>query len=98
LTPFNVLVNYWWDNAPGFGAPHGALLLALLTIRDLPADQRSVWESVFKQLVFTDPERALAHLLPGQRGMLAPPSAERTQKLRETLAREFTSTPSNRHN
>jgi hypothetical protein len=89
LTPFNVLVNYWWDGAPDFGAPHGALLHALLTIRDLPADQRAVWESVFKQLVFTDPEVALAHLLPQERGMLGPPSAERTRKLRETLAREF---------
>jgi hypothetical protein len=89
LTPFNVLVNYWWDNAPDYGAPHGALLHALLTIRDLPADQRSVWDCIFRHLVFTDPERALAHLLPGQRGMLAPPSAARTRKLRETLAREF---------
>jgi hypothetical protein len=89
LTPFNVLVNYWWDVAPVSAAPHGALMHALLTIRDLPADQRRVWESVFRQLVFTDPERALAHLLPQQRGMLAPPSAERTRKLRETLAREF---------
>jgi hypothetical protein len=89
LTPFNVLVNYWWDNAPDFGAPHGALIHALLTIRDLPADQRAVWESIFRQLVFTDPERALAHLSSGQRGMLAPPSTERTRKLRETLARAF---------
>ena len=36
LTPFNVLVNYWWNGAPDYGAPHGALLHALLTIRDLP--------------------------------------------------------------
>ncbi len=89
LTPLNVLVNYWWNDAPDFGAPHGALLHSLLTIRDLPADQRSVWESVFRQLVFTDPERALAHLLPAQRGMLGPPSAERTRKLRQTLASQF---------
>jgi hypothetical protein len=89
LAPFNVLVNYWWDDAPRSAAPPGALVHALLAIRDLPADQRRVWESMFKQLVFTDPERALAHLLPAQRGMLAPPSAERTRKLRATLAREF---------
>lgn len=89
LTPFNVLVNYWWNDAPDFGAPHGALLHALLTIRDLPPDQREVWASVFRQLVFTDPERALGHLTPGQRGMLAPPSAERTGKIRQTLARDL---------
>lgn len=89
LTPFNVLVNYWWNGAPDFGAPHGALLHALLTIRDLPADQRSVWASIFQQLVFTDPEVALAHIPPAQRGMLGAPSAERTRNIREKLARDF---------
>ena len=91
LTPFNVLVNYWWNAAPNYGAPHGALLHALLTIRDLPPDQRDVWASMFQQLVFTDPERALAHLPPALRGMLGPPSAERTRGIREKLARDFRS-------
>ena len=89
LTPFNVLVNYWWGDAPAAGAPHGALLHAALTIRDLPPGQRAVWESIFQQLVFTDPERALAHLRPEQRGLLAPPSAERTKKIRDLLARDL---------
>lgn len=89
LTPFNVLVNYWWNAAPDFGPPHGALLHALLTIRDLPADQRAVWANLFQQLVFTDPEQALAHLPVGQRGMLAPPSAERTRRIREKLAKDL---------
>ena len=90
LTPFNVLVNYWWSNAPAAGVPHGALLHAALTVRDLPPGQRAVWRSLFQQLVFSDPESALAHLPPGQRGLLGPPSAERTRKIREMLARDFT--------
>jgi len=89
LTPFNVLVNYWWNGAPDFGPPHGALLHALLTIRDLPPDQRAVWANLFQQLVFTDPEQALAHLPAQQRGMLAPPSAERTRRIREKLAKDL---------
>jgi hypothetical protein len=89
LTPFNVLVNYWWNGAPDFGAPHGALLHSLLTIRDLPADQRAVWASIFQHLVFTDPEQALAHLPTARRGMLGPPSAERTRGIREKLAQDF---------
>jgi hypothetical protein len=89
LTPFNVLVNYWWNGAPDFGPPHGALLHALLTIRDLPPDQREVWANLFQQLVFTDPERALAHLPAQQRGMLGPPSAERTRLIREKLAQDL---------
>jgi hypothetical protein len=86
LTPFNVLVNYWWNDAPDYGAPHGALLHSLLTIRDLPADQRAVWAALFRELIFADPEVALGHLPPAQRGMLAPPSAVRTRRIREKLA------------
>ena len=89
LEPLNVLVNYWWSDAPEAGAPHGALLHAALTIRDLPPGQRAVWESIFQQLVFTDPERALAHLPAAQRGLLAPPSPARTKKIRELLARDL---------
>jgi hypothetical protein len=84
-----VLVNYWWNAAPDFGPPHGALLHALLTIRDLPPDQRAVWANLFQQLVFKDPEQALAHLPAAQRGMLAPPSPERTRRIREKLAKDF---------
>ncbi len=91
LSPFNVLVNYWWSNAPEAGVPHGALLHAALTIRDLPPGQRKVWQAMFEQLVFSDPEDALAHLPPAQRGLLGPPSAERTRRIREMLARDFTS-------
>ena len=71
------------------GAPHGALLHAVLTIRDLPADQRAVWAARFQQLVFADQERVLEHLPPSLRSMLAPPSAERTRKIREILARDL---------
>ena len=92
LTPFNVLVNYWWNDTPDVGAPHGALLHALLTIRDLPADQRAVWESIFRQLVFTDPELALGHLPPARRGLLGPPSTERSRSIRDTLVRGLTKT------
>ena len=53
------------------------------------ADQRAVWAELFQQLVFTDPEQALAHLPATQRGMLAPPSAERTRQIREKLAKDL---------
>ena len=93
LTPFNVLVNYWWNDAPDHGAPHGALLHSLLAIRDLPVDQRDVWATLFEELVFTDPDTALAHLPAGKRGMLGPPSAERTRAIRDRLARDLNHRP-----
>jgi hypothetical protein len=90
LTPFNVLVNYWWNPAAKMGNPFGVLLHAALTLRDMPADQRAVWRALFDHYIFTDPAVSMAHLMPEQRGMLGPPSAERTKQIRAILAATFT--------
>ena len=89
LTPFNALVNYWWNDAPPLGSPYGVLLHAAMSLRDLPADQRAVWRELFEHLVFTDPETALAHLTPEQRGLLGPPSQRRHREVRDILSRAF---------
>ncbi len=90
LDAFNVLANYWWNDARQTGSPFDTMLHAILTLRDLPADQRAVWQQMFAHYVFTAPDEALAHLPPEQRGILGPPSAERTQAIRAILARIFT--------
>jgi hypothetical protein len=89
LTPLNVLVNYWWNDAAKLGSPYGVLLHAAMSLRDLPAEQRAVWRIMFEQLVFSDPQQALAHLPAEQRGLLGPPSPERTRAVREILAKTF---------
>jgi hypothetical protein len=89
LLPFNVLVNYWWNDARQAGSPFDTLLHAVLTLRDLPPAQREVWRNVFEHYVFSAPDAALSHLAPEQRGMLGPPSTERTQMIRNILARAF---------
>ena len=41
-TAFNVLVNYWWRQSPAFmDSPMNALMLAIMTVRDLPPEQRA---------------------------------------------------------
>ncbi|HEU4781548.1 MAG TPA: cupin-like domain-containing protein [Steroidobacteraceae bacterium] len=89
LTPFNVLVNYWWNEARPAGSPFDCMLHAMLTLRDLPDEQRAAWRELFEHYVFTAADEALAHLPREQRGMLGPPSAERTQAIRAILARAF---------
>ena len=71
------------------GSPFDCMLHAMLTLRDLPPDQRAVWRDMFEHFVFTAPDEALAHLPREQRGMLGPPSAERTQAIRAILASVF---------
>lgn len=85
LTSFNVLVNYWWNDAPRAGSPYAALLHAAWLLRDLPADQRAVWQSMFQHFVFSDPEQSMRHLAPEHRGLLGPPSAKRAAEVRSAL-------------
>ena len=68
LTPFNVLVNYWWNDAPQTGSPydvhaarrHDAARPAAGTARGVA--------HMFEHYVFTDPDESMAHLPPEQRG------------------------------
>lgn len=89
LEPFNVLVNYWWNEARQVGSPLDCMLHAVLTIRDLPPEQRAVWRAMFEHYVFKAGDESLAHLTREQRGMLGPPSPERAQAIRSILARAF---------
>jgi len=74
LESFNVLINYWWDDADvKFGSPYDCLLHAFLTVRHLPAQQRAAWREVFDYFVFqSDADDSVAHLPPQSRGALAP--------------------------
>ena len=90
LEPFNVLVNYWWNEARQVGSPFDSMLHAILTLRDLPPEQRAVWRTLFEHYVFTSGDESMSHLPREQRGMLGPPSPERAQAIRAILARAFT--------
>ena len=89
LEPFNVLVNYWWNEARQVGSPFDSMLHAVLTLRDLPPEQRAVWRALFEHYVFTSGDESMSHLPREQRGMLGPPSPERAQAIRAILARAF---------
>lgn len=71
--PFNVLVNYWWDNfAAGPDAPYVAMLLAMIAIAERPAPERAAWKAFFDHYVFRPNGHPLAHLPESKHGMLGP--------------------------
>jgi hypothetical protein len=71
LERFNVLVNYWWDEAKAnLGSPYDCLLHGFLTLRHLPANQRAAWRAVFDHYVFQTDADPVAHLPPERRGAL----------------------------
>ncbi|WP_448122150.1 cupin-like domain-containing protein [Xanthomonas arboricola] len=86
LTPFNVLVNFWWRQSPAYmDSPMNALMLALLTLRDLPAEQRAIWRDVFDHYVFDADADTAAHMPESARGVLAPMDEACARSLRARL-------------
>jgi hypothetical protein len=90
LTPFNVLVNYWWRQSPDFmDSPMGALMAGLLTMRDLPAAQREIWRTLFDHYVFRPDADTAAHIPPHARSALAPLTESGARHLRQALLNRF---------
>lgn len=90
LAPFNVLVNYWWREAPRWlGAPQDALNHAMLAIRDLPDDQKRHWRDMFDHYVFEDGEQTIGHIPEAARSVLAPLTPETAGRLRAYLLRQL---------
>lgn len=71
LEDFNVLVNYWWNEAdPDLGSPFDVMLHALMSLKDLPERQRAAWKTLFDLYVFGQHGDPLAHLPPAAHGTL----------------------------
>lgn len=88
LTPFNVLVNYWWDDAAQADAPPSdAFLHALLALRDLPDHERSVWRNLFAHYVFGDNGDPVAHLSARDKGIYGPLDKAARRRLRRQIDR-----------
>ncbi|WP_310385594.1 cupin-like domain-containing protein [Roseateles sp.] len=82
LEPFNLLVNYWWRQSPEqMDAPVNALMLALMTLRDLPPAQRRAWAKLFDHYVFAADAETAAHIPAHARRVLAAPLDEDSARM-----------------
>jgi hypothetical protein len=90
LDPFNVLVNYWWRRSPDWmDTPTNALMLAFLTLRDLPAEQRLAWQEIFRHYIFEADTETAAHIPPHALGVLAPLDDDGARALRAQLLKKM---------
>ena len=82
----NLLVNYWWcDSLPELGSPTGALLHAMLAIRDLPSHQRKAWGNLFNHYVFDAGESTHSHIPEHARGCLSTFTNDSARRMRALL-------------
>jgi hypothetical protein len=90
LAPFNVLVNYWWRQSPGYmDTPVNALMAALLSMRELPEAQRAAWQAIFRHYIFEPEAGSLDHLPAHARYALAPLDEDGARALRGQLLRRI---------
>ncbi|MGQ4660433.1 cupin-like domain-containing protein [Lysobacter sp. F6437] len=86
LDGFNVLVNYWWRHSPAWmDTPMNALMLAIMTVRELPPEQRAIWQDVFRHYVFEPGDATADHIPEGARRVLAPLDETGARALRAHL-------------
>lgn len=86
LEPYNILVNYWWDDAPAFlTSGMNSLYMAMLGIRDKSAHEREAWKHVFNHYIFNGPEKSNAFIPSEARGFLGVLDRLGARKLRALL-------------
>lgn len=87
LDGLNALVNFWWRQSPAYmDTPLNTLMLALLSVRDLPPAQRQAWRALFDHYVFDAQAQSAEHIPESARGVLASPLDEASaRRLRGVL-------------
>jgi len=90
LEAFNVLVNYWWRDAPDWmDTPMNVLMYALMTLRDLPPHERGIWQEMFRHYVFEADADTAAHIPESARRVLSPLDEKRARDLRARLLKRI---------
>lgn len=86
LAPYNVLINYWWDDAPSYlMSGMNALYAAMLGIRDKSSNERYGWQQLFNHYIFNGTETASSHIPPEAHGFLKPLERLESRQLRALL-------------
>ena len=86
LSAFNILVNYWWDDAPVYtGSAMNVLYHAILSLRDKPEHEKKGWKYLFDHYIFSEPGRAAAHIPEHAQGVLGEMDEIKARKLRAML-------------
>ncbi len=90
LSGFNLLINYWWNEAPAYlSSGMNALYAAMLGIRDKPAHEREAWKALFDYYIFKGASPAQEHIPNKAQGFLERINSHAARKLRALLVNKF---------
>ncbi len=90
LDSLNVLVNYWFDGPPVFyGKGVNALLHSVLSIRDLPPEQRAAWKQMFDHYVFDYQQENFQHIPRPAQGAIGDLTDDNARRIRARLLNQL---------
>ena len=86
LDASNALVNYWWRSSPNYlGTPLNVLQHALMGLRDLPTEQRAIWQNLFEHYIFNAKDENFEHIPESARGVLNKMDEKTAADIRDLL-------------
>jgi len=86
LGALNLLINYWWNDAPSYmTSGMTALYAAILGIRDKPEHEREGWRALFDYYIFGGSGPAQEHIPERAQGFLKGIDIQSARKLRALL-------------
>lgn len=90
LSNLNILLNYWWRQVPAYmGTPMNVLHHALLSLRDLPAEQRRAWKNMLDYYIFNETDETSSHIPDRAKGFLGELDDDQARKLRAFLLNQL---------
>lgn len=90
LEALNILVNYWWRQAPNYmDTPANVLLYGLMSIRDLPSEQKQVWRDMFDYYIFDADKESHSHIPDQAKGSLGLIDESLNRKIRSLLLKKI---------
>ncbi len=86
LSDFNIMMNYWWNDAPTFlDNPNDTLLHGLLSLRDRPEHEKKAWQELFNYYIFGPSDLAAKHLPKNAQGPLDEIDEMQSRRLRAQI-------------
>lgn len=90
LNALNILVNYWFMDVPiQYGKAVNALYHAILSIRELSAEQRHAWKLMFDRYVFDYKKDEFLHIPEAAQGVIGELTDDNARKIRARLLNQL---------
>lgn len=90
LSPFNVLINYWWSgNYVSSALPFPMLMHALQVFNNMPIEQQRAWQAMLEHYLFEKNYDPAEHIPTESRGILGNPTANNVKLIHQWLATQI---------